>query len=289
MNNILITGSKGQLGSEIEALHGNYAYNFFFTDKDELDISDKQVVENFCKKQHISHIINCAAYTAVDKAEDERELADKINHQAVENLSKTAKTYEITLVHISTDYVFDGTNYKPYIEDDKVNPIGIYGKTKLDGEKILQKINPKNSIIIRTSWLYSSYGYNFVKTMLRLGHNKESLNVVFDQVGTPTYAKDLAHTILEILLEIKNQKTQLFHYSNEGVCSWYDFASEIMEQAKLPCKVLPITSDKYPTPTRRPHYSVLSKDRIKNTFNIEIPHWRESLKECLNEIGEKNR
>jgi dTDP-4-dehydrorhamnose reductase len=287
MLNILVTGSNGQVGSEIQKLSLSYPYKFYFTDKKKLDISNLQDVRKYIIENNIDTIINCAAYTAVDKAENEQELANKINHLAVKNLAMLSNEFEIKLVHISTDYVFDGTNYKPYIEDDATNPQSVYGKTKLDGEKAILEYSLKNSIIIRTSWVYSYYGANFVKTMLRLGKEKKSLGVIFDQVGTPTYAKDLAKTILDILPQIDNQKVAIYNYSNEGVISWYDFAKEIMKMAKLPCKINPIETYQYPTPAKRPHYSLLNKSKIKFTFNIDIPYWKDGLDDCLKRLGER--
>ena len=290
--NILVTGSSGQVGSEIRDIvlsDGNLLmkYNFYFTKKDMLDISDKDDVEEFCIKNKITHIVNCAGYTAVDKAENEKDLADIVNHLSVENLAKISKKYDISFIHISTDYLFDGKNYIPYTEDMETNPNGIYGKTKLDGEKAIQRINPKNSIIIRTSWVYSSFGNNFVKTMLRLAREKDSLGVVYDQVGTPTYARDLAKAILEIIFKLSNDKVEIYHYSNEGVLSWYDFAKEIMKMAKLSCKIEPIETKDYPTKAKRPYYSVLNKSKIKKEFNLVIPYWKDGLKECLEVLNEK--
>ncbi|CAA6813665.1 MAG: dTDP-4-dehydrorhamnose reductase (EC [uncultured Sulfurovum sp.] len=287
MFNVLVTGSKGQLGSEITTLSTNYTYNFIFTDKEELDISSWKAINSFVLEQEINIIINCAAYTAVDNAESNIQLADEINHLAVNYLAEISKEKNIKLIHISTDYVFNGQNFRPYIESDMTSPQGVYGQTKLDGEKILQTINPKNSVIIRTSWVYSSFGANFVKTMLRLGKEKESLGVIFDQVGTPTYARDLAKNILDILPEIKNNDVEIYNYSNEGVLSWYDFAKEIMRMAKLDCIVNPIETKAYPTPAKRPHYSLLNKAKIKEEFNIEIPFWKDSLDECLKIMGER--
>jgi len=287
MTNILVTGSNGQLGSEIKELSSEYKHNFFFTDRSELDISDKKALEDYLSRNDINIIINCAAYTAVDKAESDAINADKINHLAVKYLAQLAKERNIQLIHISTDYVFDGKNYKPYNEDDITNPNGVYGQTKLDGEKAIQDINPKNSIIIRTSWVYSSYGANFVKTMLRLGKEKDSLGVIYDQVGTPTYARDLAKTILDIIPNINNETVAIYNYSNEGVLSWYDFAKEIMRMAKLDCKVNPIETVDYPTPCARPHYSLLNKSKIKKEFNLTIPFWKDSLDECLRKMGER--
>jgi len=307
MNNILVTGSNGQLGSEINELSQNYGYTFFFTCRDNLDITNKKEIENFCTINKINTIVNCAAYTAVDKAENDKENANSVNNLAVKYLAEISKKNNIFLVHISTDYVFDGTNHKPYKEDDKVNPIGVYGETKLYGENVLLEINPKNSIIIRTSWVYSSFGANFVKTMLRLGKDKDSLGVIYDQVGTPTFAKDLAKLILDILPKLRHSEykdnasehnnrhseldsesiIEIYHYSNEGVLSWYDFAKEIMRMAKLNCIINPIESKDYPTPVTRPHYSVLNKSKIKEKFNIEIPYWKDSLDECLKTMGER--
>ena len=285
-NNILVTGANGQLGSEIRVLSNGYE-NFLFADRGELDITDFAAVETFISKNAVVTVINCAAYTAVDKAECDAQNADLINNKAVENLAKICKDKDIKLVHISTDYVFDGKNHKPYVEEDEPSPIGVYAKTKYDGEKAILAINPQNSIIIRTSWVYSSFGANFVKTMLRLGMERESLGVVFDQVGSPTYARDLAKTILDILPKIKNHKTEIYHFSNEGVVSWYDFAKEIMKMAKLSCNINPIESIQYPTPATRPHYSVFNKAKIKKEFGVEIPYWKDSLIDCLKNLGEK--
>ena len=285
--NILVTGSNGQVGSEIRELASKYSYNFFFTDRNNIDITSKENIKDFCQTNNINVIINCAAYTAVDKAESDEINADLINRKAVKKLALVSKELNIKLIHISTDYVFDGRNFKPYCEEFQTNPQGIYGKTKLDGENEMRDINPKNSIIIRTSWVYSSFGNNFVKTMLRLGREKESLGVIFDQVGTPTYARDLAKIILDIIPQIQNEKVDIYNYSNEGVLSWYDFAKEIMRMAKLNCKINPIETFQYPTPCARPHFSVLNKSKIKTTFNIEIPYWKDSLDECLKLMGER--
>ena len=272
--NILVTGSNGQLGSEIKELSSNYSYNFFFTDRNSIDITCKDSIRDYCKANDINVIINCAAYTAVDKAEIDIKNANIGNRKAVKKLALVSQELNIKLIHISTDYVFDGKNFKPYCEEFQTNPQGIYGKTKLDGENEMRDINPKDSIIIRTSWVYSSFGNNFVKTMLRLGREKESLGVIFDQVGTPTYARDLALTILDIIPQINSDKVEIYNYSNEGVLSWYDFAKEIMKMAKLNCKINPIETFQYPTPCERPLLN-------KSTFNIEIPYWKDSLEECL--------
>ena len=287
MLNILVTGSNGQVGSEIKELSSNYSYNFFFTDRSDIDITNKDNIKDFCQTNNINVIINCAAYTAVDKAESDMENADLVNRKAVKKLAIVSSELNIKLIHISTDYVFDGRNFKPYCEEFQTNPQGVYGKTKLEGELELKNINPKNSLIIRTSWVYSYYGNNFVKTMLRLGREKESLGVIFDQIGTPTYALHLAKTILDIIPQIKNEKVEIVNFSNEGVLSWYDFAKEIMKMAKLPCKINPIESFQYPTPAVRPHFSVLNKAKIKAMFNIEIPYWKDGLDDCLKRLGER--
>ena len=285
--NILVTGSNGQLGSEIKELSSNYNYNFFFTTRGDIDITSKESIKEFCQTNSINVIINCAAYTAVDKAESDMENADLVNRKAVKKLSIVAKELNIKLIHISTDYVFDGKNFKPYVEEFQTNPQSVYGKTKLDGENEIRDINPLNSIIIRTSWVYSYYGNNFVKTMLRLGKEKEELGVIFDQVGTPTYAKHLALTILNIIPQIENSKVEIYNYSNEGVLSWYDFAKEIMKMAKLDCKVKAIETYQYPTPAKRPHFSLLNKSKIKSKFNLEIPYWKDGLDDCLKRLGER--
>ncbi len=287
MSNILVTGANGQLGSEIKSLAKSYHDSFTFTNKESLDISDKEAIMIAIQKNNIDTIINCAAYTAVDKAETDEYNADKINAQGTKNLAQIAKEKGLKLIHISTDYVFDGKNYKPYEEDDKTNPNGIYGKTKLAGEKAIEEIAPANTIMIRTSWVYSSYGNNFVKTMLNLGKTKEKLTVINDQVGTPTYAKDLAKAILDIVPQLSNDKPKIYHYSNEGVLSWYDFAKEIMRMAKLDCKIEPIATKDYPTPATRPHFSLLNKAKIKAEFGVDVPFWKDSLDACLREMGER--
>jgi dTDP-4-dehydrorhamnose reductase len=254
---------------------------FFFTDSSQLDITSKKSIESFIVINNINVIINCAAYTAVDLAEKEIDTAEKVNSLASKNLAELAKLYECKFVHISTDYVFDGTNSMPYVETDIPNPKSIYGSSKLHGELSIKKVNPANTIIIRTSWVYSTFGNNFVKTMIRLGSERDTLNVISDQVGTPTNAKDLAIAILTIIPEIKNTNVALFHYSNEGVCSWYDFAKAIFEFKNIKCKVNPIPTKMYPTPAKRPNYSLLDKSKIKETFNIQIPYWKDSLYTCL--------
>lgn len=290
--NVLVTGSSGQVGSELKNLIQNLKfemqnYDFYFTDRSELDITSVDTLKSYVRTESINIIINCAAYTAVDKAEDDEVNADKINHLAVKNLAKISKENNIQLIHVSTDYVFDGENFKPYTEDDITKPNGVYGRTKLDGENAMREISPQNSLIIRTSWVYSSFGTNFVKTMLRLGKERDSLGVIYDQVGTPTYAKDLAKTILDILPKINNTKVSIYNYSNEGVLSWYDFSKEIMKMAKINCVINPIETYQYPTPAKRPNYSLLNKAKIKNEFNISIPFWKDSLDKCLRVLGER--
>ena len=287
MFNILATGSNGQVGSEIKSLSKNYNYNFLFTTKDSLDITCQEDIITFCYKNRVDTIINTAAYTAVDRAEEDIENANRVNHLAVKYLAKLAKEHNIKLIHISTDYIFDGKNYKPYSEEDTPNPQGVYGKTKLDGEEAMCEINPNNSIIIRTSWVYSSFGNNFVKTMLKLGKSRDKLGVIFDQIGTPTYARDLAKTILDILPHIENERVEIYNYSNEGVLSWYDFAKEIMKMAKIECSINPIETKDYPTSAKRPHYSLLNKSKIKKEFSIDIPYWKDSLSKALKELGER--
>jgi dTDP-4-dehydrorhamnose reductase len=286
---ILITGSNGQLGSEIKALASDYTnFEFVFSDLPELDICNLTLLSDFVKENEIKAMINCAAYTAVDKAEDDSALAEIVNAKAVGNLVAVAEKYQAKLIHISTDYVFDGTSHIPYTENMPVSPLGVYGKTKREGE--LQVIHSaSNSVIIRTSWLYSAFGNNFVKTMMRLGTEREELGVIFDQVGTPTYAHDLAKACLDILSKSErlDAKGKIYHFSNEGVCSWYDFAKEIMAMGEINCQVNPIETKDYPTKAERPHYSVLNKSKIKADFGIQIPYWQDSLKDCMTRLVEK--
>ena len=281
MKTILITGAYGQLGSEMKVISEKYpAYNFIFTDADTLDICNENDLKNFFVRTTVDYIVNCAAYTAVDKAEEDAENAYKINKDAVRLLAKFSAKNKIKLIHISTDYVFDGKSYLPYREDDTINPQGIYGKSKADGEQEILSLAPQ-SVIIRTSWLYSSFGNNFVKTMIKLGQEREQLNVIFDQIGTPTYALDLAVAIMKIITA-QELTAGIYHFSNEGVCSWYDFAIAIHKHAGIStCNVLPIESKDFPAKTPRPHYSVLNKAKIKATYNIEIPHWEDGLVRCL--------
>jgi dTDP-4-dehydrorhamnose reductase len=285
MINILITGSKGQLGSELANLETQFSvYNLFLTDKSELNITNKKEVEAFIIKNKISVIINCAAYTNVDKAEEEQNLANEINFSAVKNISEIVEKHQLKLIHISTDYVFDGDSSIPYIERDNTNPQSIYGNSKRLGEEAIIDLNPKNSIIIRTSWLYSSFGNNFVKTMLKLTKEKEEVSVVSDQIGSPTYAYDLAKVILQIIPFIENDKVQVYHYSNDESCSWFQFAQEIAMLSNRTCKIKPISSVDFKAKANRPKYSLLNTEKIKNEFQISIPNWSYSLKECLMKI-----
>jgi dTDP-4-dehydrorhamnose reductase len=284
MKNILVTGANGQLGNAIRKIAVAYPeFSFVYTDFQELDITNEEAINQFFSEQEIHACINCAAYTAVDKAEDDEELAFKLNFEAVLLLANACQAHQAQLVHISTDYVFDGNHCLPYTENDEANPDSIYGSSKLRGESAAIGTNP-DTIVIRTSWLYSEFGANFAKRMRELMQEKESLNVVFDQAGTPTYAVDLAQAILVVLGKVWNEPGTyggVYHYSNEGVTSWYDFAVAIRELTGASCQVNPITSDKYPTPAKRPAFSVLNKQKIKETFGLQIPYWRDSLQGCL--------
>lgn len=285
MKNILVTGSYGQLGNEIRILTENEKdFKMFLTDVDTLDICDYDAVEKFVSENKIDMILNCAAYTAVDKAEDNEEICRKVNALAPFNLAKAAAKYNAGFIHISTDYVFDGTSCVPYTEDMPATGLSIYGKTKREGELKIQEILP-DAVIIRTAWLYSEFGNNFVKTMIKLGKEREALNVVFDQVGTPTYALDLAKAMITVAKKMfsdGNIYGGIYHFTNEGVCSWYDFTLKIHELSGITtCKVSPIESKDYPAKAPRPSFSVLNKAKIKKTFGIEIPHWEQSLKQCL--------
>jgi len=280
MTNILITGSHGQLGNEMQQTAKRFPqFNYLYTDIEELDICDKAALDAFVKANAVNVIVNCAAYTAVDKAEDDVELCYKINADAVRNIGEIAAENNLKVVHVSTDYVFDGTNHIPYTEDQPVCPATVYGKSKLAGEQALLK-TCKQAVILRTAWLYSSFGNNFVKTMMKLGTERDSLNVIFDQIGTPTYAADLADAIMRIISS-KNFVPGIYHFSDEGVCSWYDFTKSIHRLAGITCDVHPIETKDYPARTPRPHYSVLNKAKIKSTYSIVIPHWEESLERCI--------
>lgn len=276
---IYITGSNGQLGFELKKLPA--FKDAVFLDRSALDLSDLNQVEKFLKNTKITTLINTAAYTQVDKAESEKELALKINAEAPELMAQYGQDKNFKFVHYSTDYVFNGKNFAPYVETDITNPVNFYGESKLQGEHLIQK-SSSTAIILRTSWVYSSFGKNFVKTMIRLGTEKPALNVVFDQAGTPTWAGDLALVTEELL---KNDIAGTFHYSNEGVTSWYDFAREILKMKGIKTPVSPILTAEFPTPAKRPHYSVLNKNKIKLVLGKAIPHWSESLEKCLKEIS----
>lgn len=284
MKNILITGANGQLGNEMRLLAGeNEGYNYFFTDVAELDICDERAVMNFVACHQIDIIVNCAAYTAVDKAEDNQELCNRLNTVAPGFLAKAVATRNGYLVQVSTDYVFDGTAHIPYKEDQPTCPNSVYGVTKLAGEKEALKYC-SNTMVIRTAWLYSTFGNNFVKTMIRLGKEKESLGVIFDQIGTPTYARDLAAVIFAAIN--KGIVPGIYHFSNEGVCSWYDFTKAIHRLAGITaCHVKPLHTEDYPTKAVRPHYSVLDKTKIKETYGVEVPYWMDSLAECIEKLA----
>ncbi|MBR4838113.1 MAG: dTDP-4-dehydrorhamnose reductase [Bacteroidales bacterium] len=288
--NILITGANGQLGNEMRIVSKGSYDSYIFTDVDELDITNRDAVMKFMKENKIEVVVNCAAYTNVDKAEDDEATAELINAKAVEYLAEACKSNNATLIHISTDYVFGGNDGNtPRTEDEPVNPTGAYGRTKLHGEEAIEKVGC-NHIIIRTAWLYSEFGNNFVKTMRKLTSERDSLKVVFDQVGTPTYALDLAKAIQTFIEELKTPNSSLptsncvYHFSNEGVISWYDFAKEICELSGNLCDIQPCHSDEFPSKVKRPSYSVLDKTKIKNKLNITIPHWKESLKKCIENL-----
>jgi len=290
---ILVTGKNGQLGKSIQKtvnadtkIGNNQSPNdFIFVGREELDLSSESSISNYFDNNKFDIIINCAAYTAVDKAEKEQELSNQVNHLAVKQLAKIANNQQARLIHISTDYVFDEESDKPYIETDTPNPINVYGRTKHAGEKALQALMPINAIIIRTSWVYSDYGNNFVSTMLRLGRDRDELSVVNDQMGSPTYATDLADAILEIIRHNKfrdeGQTTQIYHYSGEGEISWYEFAKEIFKISRIDCKVNPIATKQYPTPAKRPRNTLMKKDKIVKVFNIKISNWKSSLNTCM--------
>lgn len=285
---ILITGANGQLGHEMRnVLEAEMPGHTLYTDIEDLDLTNAKTVAAYVAKNEITHIVNCAAYTAVDKAEEDKALCAAVNVDAVKNIANAADAVGAKVIHISTDYVFDGTAHRPYKESDKVNPISQYGTTKRTGETALIALVP-DSIIIRTAWLYSPYGNNFVKTMMRLGKERPTLKVVSDQVGTPTYALDLAKAIYKIL--ISHQWVEgIFHFSNEGACSWYDFTKSIHRIAGIrDCEVVPIPTEDYPTAAARPAYSILDKSRIKATYGITIPHWEESLADCIKRIQNEN-
>jgi len=276
---LLVTGANGQLGNELRLLLGDSAV---YVDREELDITDEVAVREFFDAQNFDIVINCAAYTAVDKAEDDFEAADRINRLGPALLAK----YGRRIIQVSTDYVFDGKAHLPYKEDDAVNPVSVYGSTKLAGEKAVLA-EAETAVVIRTAWLYSSFGANFVKTMRRLGAERDSLGVIFDQIGTPTYAADLAAAIVAMLPQIKAGTKEVYHYSNEGVASWYDFAVAIMRESGLSCAVRPLETSEYPTKATRPAYSVLNKAKIRRDFGLTIPHWMDGLKRCIAQLNQQ--
>jgi dTDP-4-dehydrorhamnose reductase len=296
---ILVTGKNGQLGRSIDKIvNTNIGANnnqssdeFIFVGREELDLSKQDGIDSYFINNTFDIIVNCAAYTAVDKAEEEYELANQINYLAVKQLAEIANKQKAKLIHISTDYVFDGESDKPYTETDETNTINVYGKTKLAGEKAIQKSMPTNAIIIRTSWVYSEYGNNFVKTMLKLGRQRDELNVVSDQIGSPTYATVLAEVIFKTIgsknYQDKNQLTEIYHYSNEGEISWYEFAKEIFKMAKIDCKINPITTEQYPTPAKRPGDTTMNKSKIINAFGLTLSNWVKSLQVCIKNIENK--
>lgn len=281
---ILVTGANGQLGQSLRKLASKYSdFEYLFTDVDELDICHEKQVLEYISIHKPGYVINTAAYTAVDLAEENEKAARKLNAEAVGFLADACKENDAKLIHISTDYVFDGTCHIPYQEDDDPRPSSVYGQTKLEGENLA--LFYEHALVIRTSWLYSEFGKNFVKTMLSLSESRDSLNVVFDQIGTPTYAEDLAECILHIIQSIENEHRSfvpgIYHYSNEGVTSWYDVAVSTFKHTHTDCMVFPITSDAYPTAAKRPHYSVLNKQKIKTIYDVSIPHWEDALMRCL--------
>ena len=276
---ILVTGAKGQLGSEIEYLSSKQPNSFLFTDIDELDITRPEAISAYFLDHKIDLVINCAAYTAVDKAEEEKGLADSVNHLGPRYLAEAAKKINAHLFHLSTECVFDGRSSEPYMGEDDTNPLSVYGKTKLAGEEEALK-SGKNTVVIRTSWLYSSFGSNFVKTIVRLSQERESIGVVNDQIGTPTYARDLAGILLH-MINTGDIQPGIFHYSNEGVTSWYEFAKTIVEMAGIKCNIYPIQTHQYPAAAKRLPYGVLNKDKIKSVYKMNIPYWKDSLQECI--------
>lgn len=287
MPHILVTGAKGQVGNELRVLSADFpAWDFTFIDIDELDLTDGTAVMQFLEKQAFDYCINCAAYTAVDRAEEQPALAEAVNVTAVASLAKACHATGCKLIHLSTDYVYHNDQNTPFKEDDPTSPKGVYARTKLAGELAARKYQPA-TLIIRTSWVYSSFGHNFVKTMLRLGVERDRLTVIFDQIGSPTYARDLATAMLRIIQQVESGETplevfsDLYHYSNEGVASWYDFAQAIFVMKGIACQVAPIETKDYPTPAARPPFSLLNKAKIKQAFDLEVPYWRDSLADCL--------
>jgi len=291
---VLVIGKNGQLGQSMYQVTSNKHSNhqFVYVGRDDLDLSRASNITKYFQTHHFDVVVNCAAYTAVDKAESNEALADRINHTALYHIATIANKQQVKLIHISTDFVFDGKNDNPYRETDAVRPINVYGRTKLEGEQAILEVMPMNAIIVRTSWVYSEYGNNFVKTILKLGTELNELGVVCDQIGTPTYARDLALTILRIIKHNEfiepNQKTQIYHYSNQGACSWYDFAKKIIEFSNITCKIKPITTEDYPLPARRPVNTLMNKNKIIKKFGLKIPLWQDSLKLCIRDLKKQS-
>ncbi len=290
MAKILVTGSNGQVGQELNALTSKFPnFEFVFVDVEDMDITNADAVQSYFEKHSFNYCINCAAFTAVDKAESAQEVAYAVNVEGVKNLANACNTHQAQLIQLSTDYVYHNSQNTPFKEGDSTNPQGVYALTKLQGDELAQKIQSA-SMVVRTSWVYSTFGHNFVKTMIRLGTERDTLGIIFDQIGTPTYAHDLALAILTIIQKVETGTIEqfkmagVFHYSNEGVTSWYDFAKAIFRIENISCKVNAIETKDYPTPAKRPHFSLLNKHKIKTTFDIEIPHWEESLSACLQNL-----
>lgn len=282
--NILVIGASGQLGQELRVVAEGSAQHYTFASRSELDVTDQLAIRHFVQDHHIDTIINCSAYTAVDRAEDEPEEADCINHQAVAALAALAKAQGLYLIHISTDYVFAGDSHRPITEEETPRPQSVYGRTKLLGEDAIRRAGCR-ALILRTSWLYSTYGANFLKTVCRLMQERQELSIVFDQIGTPTYARDLARFIVSYLEQDKGTRQEgTYHFSDEGVASWYDFAEAIRHRMGYSCQLHPIRSEQYPTKATRPSYSVLDKAKLKRDFGITLPHWQTSLEDCLNQL-----
>lgn len=281
---ILVTGANGQLGNEMRRVSAQTGDRYIYTDVAELDITDRTAIRRLVKAEGVETIVNCVAYTNVEKAEDDYATADLLNNRAVENLALVAKEVDATLIHVSTDYVFKGNQSVPYFEDMETDPLGVYGATKLAGERSLIATGCRY-LIFRTAWLYSAFGNNFVKTMRRLTAERDRLNVVFDQVGTPTYAADLAALIAHVIATRQLDKEGIYHYSDEGVCSWYDFAVAIRDMSGHTCAINPCHSDEFPSRVERPHFSVLDKTKVKKTFGVEVPYWRDSLAKCVEELS----
>jgi len=280
--NVLVTGANGQLGSSLKNLHKDFPkIDFVFTDIEELNITSEIQLEEFFNHQKFDYLVNCAAYTAVDKAEEDQDTARLLNFHAVKLLAEFSKKHNFKIIQVSTDYIFGGKNFRPYTEEAIPEPESVYASTKYDAEKILAELSD-NAIILRTSWLYSEYGNNFLKTIIKLATDRNELKIIADQIGTPTYAGDLASAIMTVITNYpENNKTEVYHFSNQGIASWYDFAFEIISQTKLDCNVLPIKTEEYPLPAKRPFYSVMDKRKFTDTFGIAIPHWKQSLKTCI--------